>query len=155
MQLTNNFWLNEFTRSATAEAKGIDNTPTEQHKMALQALCVATLQPIRELINVPMIVTSGYRGRLLNIEVGGSETSQHAKGEACDFIVEGIGKVGMMRVAERIRDSIIPFDQLIFEDDGDSVWIHISYKRIGENRRECLTARFNNGEASYEVGINM
>lgn len=48
MQLTLNFNLKEFTRSATADQYSIDNTPTQDHLMSIQALCTAVLQRIRK-----------------------------------------------------------------------------------------------------------
>ena len=154
MKLTKNFSLSEFTRSSTAESMGFSNDPTQEHLLALQALATATLQPIRELVNVPVTITSGYRSTLLNRAIGGVATSQHSKGEACDFQVEGNSKKGLLNIAKKIRDSGIPFDQLIFEDKGRGSWIHISYSRLGDNRRECLTATFDNdGKASYTAGL--
>ncbi len=46
MKLSSNFSLRELTKSQTAERKGIDNTPTEEHIENLKLLCENILQPI-------------------------------------------------------------------------------------------------------------
>ena len=45
MKLTPNFSLRELTKSQTAERKGIDNTPTDEHIENLKLLCKNILQP--------------------------------------------------------------------------------------------------------------
>jgi hypothetical protein len=67
-------------------------------------------------------------------------------GEAADFIVKG---ADMLEVAQSLTAlDNIPFDQLIFENrykkgrrsSGMWVqWIHVSHRRMGENRGEVLT----------------
>ena len=47
MKLTPNFSVRELTKSQTAERKGIDNTPTEEHLENLKLLCENILQPVR------------------------------------------------------------------------------------------------------------
>ena len=48
MKLSPNFSLRELTKSQTAERKGIDNTPTEEHTENLKLLCENILQPTRD-----------------------------------------------------------------------------------------------------------
>ena len=48
MKLTPNFSVRELTKSQTAERKGIDNTPTEEHLENLKLLCENILQPVRD-----------------------------------------------------------------------------------------------------------
>ena len=48
MKLSSNFSLRELTKSQTAERKGIDNTPTEEHIENLKLLCENILQPTRD-----------------------------------------------------------------------------------------------------------
>ena len=43
MKLSPNFSLRELTKSQTAERKGIDNTPTEEHTENLKLLCKLSL----------------------------------------------------------------------------------------------------------------
>ena len=85
MKLTKHFTLEEFTRSSTAKARGIDNTVPEKLIPALRNLCETVLEPLREQAKEPVEISSGYRCPELNRVVGGKNTSQHMKGEACDI----------------------------------------------------------------------
>ena len=51
-------------------------------------LIVYCLQPLRDKLQKPMIITSGFRNQKVNDLVGGVLTSQHTKGQAVDFIVK-------------------------------------------------------------------
>ena len=79
------FTLQEFTRSVTANIRGLDNTPPQDAVLNLEWLCQRFLDPLRDAIGVPIIISSGYRCRDLNTAVGGSETSYHMLGLAADF----------------------------------------------------------------------
>src|SRR3990167_3566374 len=65
----------------------LDNEPGPEERAALRALVVHGLDPLRDLLGVPMIVSSGYRCASLNRAIGGTATSQHIYGEAA-----GIGR---------------------------------------------------------------
>ena len=143
MKLTPHFSLEEFVRSATAQAKGIDNSlnPTAKADQAvirnLKALCENILEPLRDHACQPMVISSGYRCPALNNAVGGSKTSQHLTGEACDIHIPSIilGKQWM----EWIMDNTT-FDQLIWERNSAGVhWIHDSCKSAPDkNRHQVL-----------------
>ncbi|UTW56207.1 D-Ala-D-Ala carboxypeptidase family metallohydrolase [Kordiimonas sp. SCSIO 12610] len=161
--LSPHFTLSEFTRSDTANKHGINNHPTELHELEnMKALAGSVLEPARQIIGRPLFITSGYRSSALNRIIGGARHSQHMLGEAADFIVKG---ADMHEIAETLTalDSI-PFDQLIFENrynegrrNGSqkrgqggykwtpnwtpewTQWVHISHRRMGENRGEVLT----------------
>jgi len=93
IQLSPHFKLNEFTKSRTARENGIDNTPLPEAVENLRALCVHTLEPLREALGLPIIITSGYRCKVLNERfTHHSATSQHMSGCAADFYV-GQGSV--------------------------------------------------------------
>ncbi|MFR9541393.1 MAG: D-Ala-D-Ala carboxypeptidase family metallohydrolase [Rikenellaceae bacterium] len=127
------FTIEELTRSTTATARGIDNTPTEAAKKSLQYLIENLLDPIRARYGAPISVNSGYRSMALNAAVGGVATSQHVSGEAADVTV---GSKGSNRdLFELILNSGLEFDQLI--DEKDYSWIHISLKE-SRNRRQVL-----------------
>ena len=50
---------------------------------------LADLQRIRDVIGRPFKITSGYRCKDHNTEIGGSPTSRHMSGEAVDINVVG------------------------------------------------------------------
>ena len=86
--LTPHFKLREFTKSATAKKHGIDNRPTPEVVENLRRLCTHTLEPLREKLGLPIVITSGYRTKELNdIIVHASRKSQHMEGRAADFYV--------------------------------------------------------------------
>ena len=152
MKLTKNFSLSEFTRSTTANKYNIDNSPTEEHLLNIQALTLIVLQRIRDELG-SVTITSGYRSKLLNATIKGSPTSQHTKGEAADIV---LGDKDLYEAAEWIRDNL-EFDQMILEVNAKgSRWIHISYKRTENNRKEILTAHWSSVERKmvYENGLH-
>ena len=110
MQLSPHFKLVEFTRSATAQARHIDNTPNEEQIKNLKFLCDNVLEPLREQFG-PIIIGSGFRCPALNTAVGGVKNSQHNTGEACDIHLPSI-EVGK-KYFEFLKKLPI-FDQLIW-----------------------------------------
>ena len=153
MRLSKNFTMAEFTKSQTAERRGIDNTPEGDHLEAAKALFENVVQKVRDHFG-PTVINSGYRSPELNEAVGGSSRSQHCKGEAADIEVPGVANA---ELAEWIRDNL-EFDQLILEfytpGIPDSGWVHVSYLADGDNRGESLTAARIDGKTEYSVGIN-
>jgi len=150
MKLTENFSLNELTKSQTAERKGIDNTPSAEHQENLKSLCEMILQPIRDHFGQVVSVSSGYRSPELCVAIGSSTQSQHAKGEASDFEIFGISN---KKLADYI-DQNLDYDQLILEywkgeDEPNSGWVHCSYTN-GNNRKQYLRAYKENGSTKYE-----
>ena len=149
MKLTENFSLNELTKSQTAERKGIDNTPSAEHQENLKSLCEMILQPIRDHFGQVVSVSSGYRSQELCVAIGSSTQSQHAKGQASDFEIFGISN---KELADYI-DQNLDYDQLILEywkeSDPNSGWIHCSFNTQG-NRKQYLRAYKENGSTKYE-----
>lgn len=96
--LTPHFTLLEFTESATARRHGIANTPPPEAVKNLRSLCTHTLEPLREALGLPVIITSGFRCKALNdIIAHRSHQSQHLTGQAADFYVgwgQGMGRDG-------------------------------------------------------------
>ena len=86
-----------------------------------------------------VIVVGGYRCEAVNRAVHGAEHSQHMRGEAADIHVTGLE---MCRKYAAIL-SQTDFDQMILEPQESMIkrWIHISYRRDGENRHQILGAK--------------
>lgn len=123
-----------------------DNTPPPDAVTALSNLTNLILQPLRDDVDVPVNVTSGYRSAKVNAAAGGSRTSQHRLGEAADFVVAGMSP---RAVCQRIIDMGLPFDQLIQEHGR---WVHVSFGP--KNRRQVLTAvRGPDGKTRYLKGL--
>ena len=149
MQLSTNFSLPELTKSQTAERKGIDNTPSPEHKRNLKSLCTRVLQPVRDHFNRVVSVSSGYRSEALCVAIGSKITSQHAKGQAADIEIYGLSNG---ELANYIKENL-DYDQLILEywtpENPNSGWIHCSFNSEG-NRKEYLRAYKNEGKTKYE-----
>ena len=133
--LSPHFTLSEFARSQTACLHGIPNVPTDEVIQNLRLLCEHVLEPLRQHLQVPVRITSGYRHPRVNRLVGGARQSQHQTGQAADFVVR---KDLMPQAYMYIRDCL-PFDQLIMERN----WIHVSYKH-GHNRHQEVVILPNN-----------
>lgn len=130
------FTISEMCASNTAKARGIDNTPTTEVEENLEALIDNVLDPLREAWGEPIIVNSGYRCEKLNTAVGGSKTSQHRYGQASDIVPKNKTKARVKELFQLIQKLGLPFDQLINESDYS--WVHISYKKDGNNRKQIL-----------------
>ncbi len=144
MKLTEHFTLEEFTDSPTALRKGISNMPNDTTIGNLQRVA-ETLEKVRALFGMPLVISSGYRSVALNAAVGGAKNSAHLTGLAADFIVPGMTPSD---TAKAIVKAGILFDQLIYE----GTWVHIGLSD-GEPRNEVLTAHFGGGPATYTRGI--
>lgn len=122
----------EFVASATARARGIDNTPPAEAVKALERLVENVLDPLREAFGAPIYVNSGYRCSGLNTLVGGVMTSQHLRGEAAD-ITAGCRDANI-RLWRLLKSMKLPVDQAINEHN--YAWIHVSHSL--HNRREFI-----------------
>lgn len=135
MKITNNFTLEEFTRSTTAIANNINNTPNADEKENIIRLATDILQPIRDKYGKAITVNSGYRSPVLNRYVKGSSTSQHLKGEAADITSSDNKKLWDI-IVDMINNNEITVGQLIWEKGTKKYpsWIHISlpYKKTNE-----------------------
>ena len=148
--LTPHFKLREFTESATAMKHGIVNQPTPEVVENLRRLCTHTLEPLREKLGLPIVITSGFRTKELNdIIVHASRRSQHMAGQAADFhVVQGPvqgsrvqGSRELLIQAFRliITEPEIDFDQLIIYPS----FIHVSYVSKEKNRHQLTRASSN------------
>lgn len=126
-----NFTISELCKSDTAEKAGINNTPDINSLDNLLELIFYVLQPLREKLGKPMIITSGFRSSKVNQLVGGASNSQHLYGQAADFVVNGMSPA---QVVELVKKSGIEYDQLINEYNQ---WTHISFNK-GHNRKQCF-----------------
>lgn len=131
-KLSENFTIEEFTRSDKAKELGITNEPGEKELAALRVLVSRTIQPLRDKLGVPIHVNSGYRCPELNKAVGGVPTSQHQKGEAADLSIDGKAA----DILEALENSNIPFDQAILYRKQN--FLHVSLKLDGVQRSNVI-----------------
>jgi len=154
MNLSANFKLSELVKSETATRLDIDNTPSEEQIESLRLLCENILQPVRDHFGKPVKISSGFRCSALNQATGGSATSDHCRGQACDFEIDGVPNP---ELAEWIETNL-KYTQLILEfwvpggDDLNAGWVHASYNP--ENlKSQSLTATKVAGKTTYLPGL--
>lgn len=160
MLISPHFDLDEFTQSQVATRWGRDIVPPSDVIGNIELLCHQILEPLRLLVQRPIIITSGYRPDWLNRAIGGSEHSAHMYGCAADIICPGMvalgvaSRVGMMHAAkDDTGASLLPtLDQCILEFGR---WTHVAIARPKEKPRgEFLTARLNDANrVYYELGL--
>ena len=137
--VTMHFTIEELYASATAKAKGIDNTPNVQQMINLVYLAAYVLEPLRMAMDEPIKIGSGFRCQKLNKAVGGVYNSQHLKGQAADLCIDGDIAKGK-RWFNYIKDHL-PFDQLIWEHNAKGTyWVHVSFvfPDFGKNRHQVI-----------------
>ena len=146
MQLTKHFSLEELIASETATRKGIDNTPDETVKRNLQILAEG-LERIREFLQKPIRINSGYRCKKLNQAVGGSKTSEHILGLAADIICPAFGSP--IEVCRAIAAINVGSNQIIHEF---GQWCHVSFPAASATaKNELLTIA--NAKTGYVAGL--
>jgi zinc D-Ala-D-Ala carboxypeptidase len=152
MKLTNNFTLEELTKSETALRHNLDNTPTVEVVENLKTLAENVLQPVRDHFARGVKVNSGYRAPEVNAAVGGSKTSDHCKGMAADIEIPGLPNA---ELAEWIEANL-EYTQVILEfyTQGipDSGWVHVSYDPANL-KKQSLTAIKREGKTVYLPGL--
>lgn len=130
MHLSPHFTLEEFTASAVATAKRIDNMlPPEL--LANARATAEMLERIRDLLSargnytVPLQLSSGYRSPALNLAVGSSSTSDHPRGQAADWTAPAFGTpLQICRVLAPLV-SMLGIGQLIYEcPSAGRRWVH-------------------------------
>ena len=144
--LSTHFCLKEFTESETARKRGIANIPPEEAVENLRRLCENCLEPLREALGLPVVITSGFRTKELNALLAhSSKHSQHMTGQAADFYVASTSSAtdGAQRellikaFREILTNPKIDYDQLILYPS----FIHVSYVSRERNRRNILLGR--------------
>jgi len=145
MQLSQNFTLEEFLVSQTAERHGIDMTPPPEIVHNLEQLVVTCMQPLRDNLGATIYISSGWRPPALNSLIGGSVTSAHTDGRAADFRATGYTP---LEVCQMAVDLGLPLDQIIHEFGR---WSHLGI--ADAPRRQELTAYRTGGRVQYANGL--
>ena len=154
MRLSANFTLDELTNTNKSDELRAINRETalngQETLKNLTALAQKILQPIRDFYKQPVVVSSGYRCKALNVAVGGSQTSQRSHGEAADIQIEG---VSVDKLFEDLKSGkVVPLDdvgQVIKEKVGSAEWIHISI--MTPRYSEIQKAKHGSDEAVFLV----
>lgn len=134
MQLSEHVSLAEFTASATATARGIDNSLPDELLPAARETA-AMMEAIRAELSrrlgrpVPILISSGYRSQALNAAVGSKPGSDHRKALAVDWTAPAFGTpIQICRVLAPLV-GVLGIGQLIYECPRGTPWIHVSRRR--------------------------
>lgn len=118
MKLSEHFTLAEMCATST----GLPNNPTPAVQANLTKLCRNVLEPTRIMTGEPLIITSGYRSRAVNIKVGGATNSYHLTGLAADI------RVRSEQYAQTLLDIFAlntHVDLALYEHSKTAKWIHV------------------------------
>lgn len=118
------FSLEEFTRSTTAKRLKIDNTPSDEVIRNIQYGVQMVLDPLRRILQEPIIITSGYRCAALNKAVGGVTNSWHTKGNAADLRVKDEEEA---KAIFQVLKTLPSVDTVLFEHSTSSIWMHVQW----------------------------
>jgi hypothetical protein len=114
-----NFKYTEFYYSQTAIEEGINNLPPEE--LLENGIKLAdALQELRDALNIPITITSGYRCKTLNTAVKGSPSSSHMQFLACDII----SNITLPELFNRIKNSGLKVHRVLLEADCVHFQIH-------------------------------
>lgn len=129
MKLTRNFTLEELT---VTNYKSLQSAPTLEQLHNLQHLCSAVLQPLRDKIGQPIIITSGFRSERLNKHVGGVANSYHLRGLAADIRIKNDAHANIL--FNRLQE-IAEVDLCLYERKGAAKWLHVQTCRTSQPRQ--------------------
>mgnify|MGYP002622357445 CR=1 FL=1 len=124
VQLSEHFWLHEFTDSYTARMLCLKNEPPPEAVECLRNLCLQVLEPLRLWAGIPVQISSGYRCPALNRAVGGAPHSWHLTGCAADLHLPSVATGKRWYAYLRC----LPHTELLWEQRGSTTWIHVALR---------------------------
>ena len=145
LPLSDHLSLDEVTRTST----GLPNDPTADHLWSLVNLARFAFEPLRLLVG-PMQVTSGLRTPPVNYAVGGSDKSQHMRGEALDVKPLRMASPAAFEVlAREVEARTLTVDQAILYHPSRGGHMHVSYTTRRTNRGQLLYAPASGGYVAW------
>jgi len=129
-KISRNFSFSEFKTTKT----GLPNEPGEDEKAWIVALVQEIMQPLRDEIG-QIVITSGYRSPDVNTRIGGSPTSQHMKGQACDFYAVNLSRKDTFLL---LYASQYPIRQCIYYPKDEGNFVHVAIDPQRPAKRQFL-----------------
>ena len=128
-----NFSFNELTKTDS----GLDNIPDDMNVIRNLVRLSEFLQIIRNELQLPIIVNSGYRSKEVNESVGGVLSSYHVKGLAAD-----IKCADMDKLLAVLHSHLMDIDQLgIYYNSTTQLWYHVGLAEDGKVPRTQIFTR--------------
>ena len=111
------FTFTEMTKTDS----GLDNIPDDMNVIRNLVRLSEFLQIIRNELQLPIIVNSGYRSKEVNESVGGVYSSYHCKGLAADIKCSDMDKLLAV-----LHSHLMEIDQLgIYYNSTTQLWFHV------------------------------
>ena len=132
MNITN-FTFKELVKTDT----GLDNIPDNMNVIRNMVRLSEFLQIIRNELQLPIIVNSGYRSKEVNESVGGVSSSYHVKGLAADIKCKDMDKLLSV-----LHSHLMEIDQLgIYYNSSEQLWYHVGLAEDGKVPRTQIFTR--------------
>ena len=127
------FTFTEMTKTDS----GLDNIPNDMNVIRNLVRLSEFLQIIRNELQLPIIVNSGYRSKEVNESVGGVLSSYHVKGLAAD-----IKCADMDKLLAVLHSHLMDIDQLgIYYNSTTQLWFHVGLAEDGKVPRTQIFTR--------------
>ena len=127
------FTFTEMTKTDS----GLDNIPDDMNVIRNLVRLSEFLQIIRNELQLPIIVNSGYRSKEVNEAVGGVLSSYHVKGLAAD-----IKCADMDKLLTILHSHLMDIDQLgIYYNKNTQLWFHVGLAEDGKVPRTQIFTR--------------
>ena len=125
--------INNYYRALEEESKTVYDPEQNSSKKAIERTLIELqmeklLEQVRELLNKPLMINSGFRSKAVNDSVGSKDSSQHRIGCAADLRVPGMTPD---EVVKTVMAAGLGYDQIIREFDR---WTHISIPNNPEDK---------------------
>ena len=134
--MTKHFSIAELTSTSKTDLLESNYNDAQKHLDNL-LLTANMLEEIREILGVPLRVTSGFRNEALNKAVGGSKTSKHKFGLAADIVPKVISvEVAFNKLMEN-KPTLAK--KIIIEKVGSTKWLHCQAKILSNEELEFYT----------------
>lgn len=127
------FTFTEMTKTDS----GLDNIPNDMNVIRNLVRLSEFLQIIRNELQLPIIVNSGYRSKEVNESVGGVLSSYHVKGLAADIKCSDMDKLLTI-----LHSHLMDIDQLgIYYNSTTQLWFHVGLAEDGKVPRTQIFTR--------------
>lgn len=125
-----NFTFKELIKTDT----GLDNLPNDMNVIRNLVRLAEFLQIIRNELQLPIIVNSGYRSKEVNESVGGVSSSYHVKGIAADIRCSDMDKLLSV-----LHSHLMEIDQLgIYYNSSEQLYYHVGLPEYGKVPRNQI-----------------
>lgn len=146
LKISNNFNLNEFLVSESFPdiAQNMNIDVVQEARIVL--LVHLILQRLREELNTPIKILSGYRNSELNKLVGGGMDSDHTYAIAADFTCKGVMQAFLHMYYMRY-----PYRQLIYYPD--EKFIHVSINKPGRDFKNEAFVKYKSDDTYHKFSV--